>query len=56
LGVGKVWLDCITKNDYQFTNEQILAILQWVKYKIDKEEIISNQQIELTLKTLMSKD
>ena len=51
MGVN-VWLDCIGQHGYQFTTEQIKAISAWVQYKADKQELVSLQQIELTLKQL----
>ncbi|MCC2626085.1 MAG: hypothetical protein K0R14_1958 [Burkholderiales bacterium] len=52
LNGGNVWLNCIEQSEYKFTAEQIKAIQAWAKYKADKHESISLQQIELTLKQL----
>lgn len=46
------WLNSIKQHNYQFSKEQVTAITAWAKYKADKHETISLQQIELTLKQL----
>ena len=51
-GVGVDWLNCISEHKYQFTPEQVTAITEWVKYKSNKNEAFTKQQIELTLKQL----
>ena len=52
MGVDGVWLSCIEQHSYHFTPGQVKAISAWAKYKADKQEAISLQQIELTLKQL----
>lgn len=52
VGADGVWLSCIKGNGYQFTDRQVQAISAWVAYKVEKKQIISLQQIELTLKQL----
>lgn len=51
-GVDGTWLNCIEQYGYQFTEAQTKAISSWARYKADRHESISEQQIELTLKQL----
>ena len=52
VGADGVWLSCIRGNGYQFTDKQTRAISAWAKYKAEKKEVISLQQIEFILKQL----
>ena len=52
VGVEGFWLSCIKQQGYQFSIEQVQAISAWARYKVDKKESVTLQQIELTLKQL----
>ena len=46
------WLDHIHQHNYQFSQDEVTAIKAWARYKADRNETLTPQQIELTLKQL----
>ena len=46
------WLNCMKQHNYQFLENEIIVIKEWAKYKVDRNEVVSLQQIEFTLKQL----
>lgn len=53
-GFENDWLNRIEQHNYQFSKNEVTAIQEWAKYKLDRNETISLQQIDLTLKQLNS--
>lgn len=46
------WLDSIHQHNYQFSEDEVTAIKAWARYKADRNETLTPQQIDLTLKQL----